>query len=85
MVVWALTDGIDLRGDVHPVVNGFSGADFQGFKTLADAEEHMTYKGVTFYEYNIKHGAGNTKPRKNQKAYYAVANGRTPGIQEYYQ
>jgi viroplasmin and RNaseH domain-containing protein len=40
--------------------------------------------GVENYEHNIKDGTGETIPRKGQMAYYAVANGRNPGIQTYY-
>lgn len=45
----------------------------------------MDIKGVKNYNYNIKYGAGKTSPVKGQPAYYAVANGREPDIQEYYQ
>ena len=81
---WALTVGTDFRGDAHPLVNGFSNPEFHGFETLAEAEDYMDSEGVTFYQYQIKYGAGNTSPTKGEKAYYAVANGRTPGIQELY-
>jgi len=66
------------------VVNGFSGGHCRGFRTLSEAEDYMHNKGVTSFKHDIKYDAGDTTPRKNQKAYYAVANGRTPGIQEYY-
>jgi viroplasmin and RNaseH domain-containing protein len=44
----------------------------------------MAEMGVQNYKYNIKDGAGETTSRKGQIAYYAVANGRNPGIQTYY-
>jgi len=72
------------RGDAHPLVTGFRNPDFCGFKTLAEAEAYMEDHGVEDYKYEIKQGAGETTPEKNQTAYYAVANGRTPGIREYY-
>ena len=56
-----------------------------GFETLAEAEDYMDGKGVTLYNYDIKHGAGKTSPIDGETAYYAVANGRRPGIQSYYQ
>ncbi len=74
-----LTKCIHFRGDAHPVVTGFSGQDFCGFETLAEAEDHMDIKGVKNYKLQYQ------SPVKGQPAYYAVANGRGPGIQEYYQ
>lgn len=66
------------------MVTSFSKPIFHGFETLSEAEKYMDSKGVEFYEYNIKYGAGTTNPTKSSKAYYAVANGRNPGIKEYY-
>ena len=45
----------------------------------------MDGKGVTLYNYDIQYGAGKTNPIDGETAYYAVANGRRPGIQSYYQ
>ncbi len=84
LIVSARTADIDFRGDAHPVVTGFSGSGLSGFETLAEAEDYMDSKGVAFYKYDIKYGAGKTSPIKGEEAYYAVANGRTPGIQGYY-
>ena len=56
----------------------------RGFVTLAEAETYMKAKGVEDYNSQIKSGAGITIPEKGRTAYYAVANGRNPGIQEYY-
>jgi len=67
------------------LVTGFSKPDFLGCKTLADAEDYMDREGVTLYNYDIKYGAGKTNPIDGQTAYYAVANGRRPGIRPYYQ
>jgi hypothetical protein len=44
----------------------------------------MAEKGVENYKYAIKYGAGETTPHRGQMGYYAVANGRNPGIQTYY-
>jgi hypothetical protein len=52
--------------------------------TLPEAEAYMAEKGVENYKYAIKHGAGKTTPQRDQMGYYAVANGRNPGIQTYY-
>jgi viroplasmin and RNaseH domain-containing protein len=75
-----------IRGDAHPLVTGFRSPKppFKGFVTLAEAEAYMADKGIQNYEYKIKAGAGETTPQKGQIAYYAVANGRNPGIHTYY-
>ncbi len=65
-------------------MTAFSISEFDESKNLAEAEDYMYNNGVTF-KYDIKYGSGNTTPKKNQKAYYAVANGHTPDIKEYYQ
>jgi len=44
----------------------------------------MEKHGVEDYKYEIKQGAGETTLEKKKTAYYAVANSRTLGIQEYY-
>ena len=83
-----LTKNYSIRGDAHPLVTGFKFKSpkppFQGFVTLAAAEAYMAEMGVENYEYKIKDGAGETTPHKGQMAYYAVANGRNPGVQTYY-
>jgi viroplasmin and RNaseH domain-containing protein len=83
-----LTKNYSIRGDAHPLVTGFKFKSpkppFQGFVTLAEAEAYMAEMGVENYEYKIKDGAGETTRNKGQTAYYAVANGRNPGIQTYY-
>ena len=53
-----LIDGIDFRGDAHPLMTGFSKPDFHGFETPAEAEDYMDGKGVMLYNYDIKYGAG---------------------------
>ena len=77
-------DGIDCRGNIHPLVTGFSKPEFHGFETLAAAEDYIDNKGVAFYNYNIKYGTRKTNPVKGQTAYYAVANSRIPEIRLYY-
>jgi viroplasmin and RNaseH domain-containing protein len=57
---------------------------FQGFVTLAEAEAYIAEKGVENYEYKIKDSAREITLQKGQMAYYAVANGRNPGIKTYY-
>jgi viroplasmin and RNaseH domain-containing protein len=69
---------------VHPLVTGYSKPLFGSFFTLGEAETYLEDNGVTSYKYSIKPGAGETTPQRGQKAYYAVANGRRPGIQTYY-
>ncbi len=72
------------RGDAHPLTIGFRKPDYRACKTLADAEAYMEKHGVEDYKYEIKQGAGETTLEKKKTAYYAVANSRTLGIQEYY-
>jgi viroplasmin and RNaseH domain-containing protein len=72
------------RGDAHPLITGFSEPIFHGFVILREAEVYMAEMGVEKYERIIKDGTGETIPRKGQMAYYAVANGRNPGIQTNY-
>lgn len=84
-IFWVLLDGIDFRGDAHPLVTGFSKPNFRGLETLADAEDYMDGKGVMLYNYDIKYGAGKSNLIDGKTAYYAVVNGRRPGIQSYYQ
>ncbi|KAH6678600.1 hypothetical protein B0J14DRAFT_583093 [Halenospora varia] len=73
-------------GDAHPLVTRFKSPKppFKGFVTLVEAEAYMVEEKVENYEYKIKDDAGETTPHKGQTAYYAVANGRNPGIQTYY-
>ena len=40
-----LIDGIDFRGDAHPLMDGFWKPDFHGFETSAEAEDYMDGKG----------------------------------------
>lgn len=81
-----LTKNSSIRGDAHPLVTGFKSPTppFKGFVTLAKAQAYMAEIGVENYDSKIKDGAGETTPQKGQIAYYAVANGRNPGIKTYY-
>ena len=65
-------------------MTGFSKPAFHGFETPAEAEDYMDGKGVMLYNYDIKYGARKTNPVNGKTAYYAIANGRRPGIQSYY-
>jgi hypothetical protein len=40
----------------------------------------MDRNGISEYKEVIKDAAGNTTPKKESTAYYAVAHGTTPGI-----
>jgi viroplasmin and RNaseH domain-containing protein len=64
------------------LVTGFKSPKppYEDFVTLAEAEAYMVEEKVDNYGCKIKDGAGETTPQKGQKAYYAVANGRSPGI-----
>ena len=44
----------------------------------------MENNGVKDYIKIIERVLGDTTIKRGEKAYYAVANGRSPGIQEYY-
>ena len=65
-------------------MTGFAKPDFHEFETPAETKDYMDGKGVTLYIYDIKYGAGKTSPVSGMTAYYAVMNGRKPGIQSYY-
>lgn len=75
---------LPIRGDVHPLVTGYSKPLFGSFVTLREAEMYMEQNGVTGYKYSIKPGAGETMPERGRTAYYAVANGRKIRIETYY-
>lgn len=72
------------RGDAHPLITGFSNAVHKACETLAEAEKYMKDSGVTSYEYEIKCDPEETIPIRGRTAYYAVANGRTPGVRDHY-
>ena len=69
---------------MHPLINGFPKAKFRGFKSLDKAKKYMEEEKILSYELRLKGGHGATKPERTGPAYYAVANGRNPGIREYY-
>ncbi len=72
------------RGDAHPRVTGCS-SEHAAFFTLEDAREYMKSKGVVESKEVIKDGAGETTPQWDSQAFYAIANGKKPGIYEYWQ
>ncbi|KAF2011977.1 hypothetical protein BU24DRAFT_267167 [Aaosphaeria arxii CBS 175.79] len=65
-------------GDVHPRISGCD-SKIKGFKTVEDARKYMDELGLKCKE-DIKDTALDTTPTRNSYAYYAVANGRFPGI-----
>ncbi|RDW84780.1 hypothetical protein BP6252_02370 [Coleophoma cylindrospora] len=70
-------------GHAHPLVTGYRNAQFQGFTTVAEAEMYLARREVKEYIRMIR-PASTTSFRRGEKAYYAVANGRSPGVHEYY-
>ncbi|KAK3369304.1 hypothetical protein B0T24DRAFT_658794 [Lasiosphaeria ovina] len=69
--------------DVHPRVTGCP-FEFKGFATLKEARKWMEERGVTNPIEVIKDGAGEATLVPGSKAFYAVANGTSPGIYEYW-
>ncbi|KAK2035881.1 hypothetical protein LZ31DRAFT_300355 [Colletotrichum somersetense] len=70
-------------GDAHPRVTGCK-AEFKGFSTLQKALDYMKHRGVLSPRRVIKEGAGESTPDRGSDGYYAVANGRNPGIYQYW-
>lgn len=69
---------------MHPLGNGFPKAKFKGLKTLDEARKHIKKEGITSHELRLNDGHGATKPARPGPAYFAVANGRDPGIRKYH-
>jgi hypothetical protein len=72
------------RGHVHPLITGFPKAKFRKFGTELEAEAYMQNQGTKEYVKITDGSLGDTTLKEGEKAYYAVANGRSPGIQEFY-
>ena len=72
------------RGDAHPRVTGCA-AVHKSFATIEEAREYMKEKEELNWTEIIKDGAGSTTPRWGSYAFYAVANGRNPGVYKYFQ
>ncbi|BCS00025.1 RNase H1/viroplasmin domain-containing protein [Aspergillus luchuensis] len=70
-------------GDAHPRVTGCR-SDHEAFENLLEAQNFMEKNGVKQPKLVIKEGAGETTPLLGKEAFYAVANGRNPGIYPYY-
>ncbi|CZR58255.1 uncharacterized protein PAC_08146 [Phialocephala subalpina] len=71
-------------GHVHPLVTGFPKAKFRKFSTVLDAKAYMETQGLKEYVEIIEGILGDASLKRGERAYYAVANGRSPGIQEFY-
>lgn len=71
------------RGDAHPCVTGCA-SRHKSFYNLQKAQEYMETNGLKQPRLVIKEGAGETTPLPGNEAFYAVANGRNPGIHSYY-
>ena len=72
------------RGDAHPRVTGCR-SNHGAFDDLLKAQDFMEKNGVKQPKLVIKEGAGETTPLLGKEGFYAVANGRNPGIYPYYQ
>jgi viroplasmin and RNaseH domain-containing protein len=58
---------------------------YKSFVTIEEAREYMKKNGVMNPKEIIKDGVGSTTPLWGSDAFYAVANGRKPGIYPYFQ
>lgn len=56
-----------------------------GFPTIEEARNQMKEWKVQKYDEVLKDGAGETAPLHGAEAFYAVANGKRPGIYPYWQ
>ncbi|CCF42886.1 hypothetical protein CH063_02943 [Colletotrichum higginsianum] len=70
-------------GDAHPRVTGCN-AVFKGFSSLQEPLDYMERLNVLAPRQVIKEGAGAFTPDGKSDGYYAVANGRNPGIYQYW-
>ncbi|GAO16254.1 hypothetical protein UVI_02000350 [Ustilaginoidea virens] len=69
----------------HPKVTGLSGAIFKGFLTIEAARRYMKERGVANPSEVIKDGAGSKAPVGDDPCFYAIANGKHPGVYTDYQ
>ena len=67
------------RGDVHPRVTNCRSL-YKGFPTLKAACKYMEEHGICNYTKDTKQTALDTTPRNQKDGFYAVANGKNPGI-----
>lgn len=56
----------------------------QGFHTLEQAEKYIRSHTSAEYVRDITSDAEDTTPGFNKIAYYAVANGRSPGVTQFF-
>ncbi|KAK1622344.1 hypothetical protein BDP81DRAFT_441497 [Colletotrichum phormii] len=69
--------------DAHPRVTGCS-AVFKGFSSLQKALDYMEGLKVLAPRRMIREGAEASTPDGKSDGYYAVANGRNPGVYQYW-
>lgn len=72
------------RAKAHVRVTGVPHAVHHGFRAFNEAIAFVQRKGHTEYDVDVKSEHEKTSPQHDSYAYYAVANGRCPGIYEYY-
>ncbi|RDL37656.1 Uncharacterized protein BP5553_05089 [Venustampulla echinocandica] len=91
MEVYAVTNGFSPApgvfsswGHVHPLVTGFPKAKHRKFTTVLEAEAHMKDQRLEEYIKIIEEVPEDMAVKQGEKVYYAVANGRSPGIREFY-
>ena len=72
------------RAKAHIRVTGVPQAVHRSFREFNDAIEFLHRNGHTEYDIDVKSENEDTSPRYGSVAYYAVANGRSPGIYRYY-
>lgn len=72
------------RAKAHIRVTGVSQAVHHSFRTLNEAKAFLHREGHIQYDTDVKSENEDTSPRYGRAAYYAVANGRAPGVYRYY-
>ena len=69
----------------QPLVSGYNGNKFKGFKRLDKAIEFMEAQGYLSHSFFRGGEEGERAPANGDLRYYAVANGEHVGVYEYYE
>ncbi len=72
------------RAKAHIRVTGVPQAVHHSFRKFNEAIAFLHQKGHMEYDIDVKSEHEDTSPRYESAAYYAVANGRSPGVYRYY-
>lgn len=79
-----LSETNPVRADAHPRVTGCSAAVFKGFSSLQKALDYMEKRKVFAPRRMIRERTEASTPGRKSDGYYAVANGKNPGVYRYW-